>query len=175
MRKFILFGFIALLSYQFVGFFTFVELEHYFIRKQIKKAIKLSVPENQLIQFHFTTKESHKLYWVKPHEFKLNGRFYDVVHKHKSKGVWFFQCIDDSQETVLFEKLDFATANNLVNSSEQHPVHGWLKLMNDPMEPVEFFELSLLHFDIKSQKINNFGVNHYRSKYLALVAPLPVV
>ncbi len=174
-RKFILFGFIAVLSYQFVGFFTFVELEHYFIRKQIKKAIKLSVPENQLIQFHFTSKESHKLHWVKPHEFKLNGRFYDVVHKHKSKGVWFFQCIDDRQETVLFEKLDFATANNLVNSSERHPVHGWLKLMNEPMEPLPFFELSLLHFDLKSQKINDFAVNHYRSKYLALVAPPPEV
>ena len=47
-RKFLLYGFLALLSYQFVGFFTFVELEHYFIRKEIKKAIKLSVPENQL-------------------------------------------------------------------------------------------------------------------------------
>ena len=174
-RKFILFGFIALLSYQFVGFFTFVELEHYFIRKQIKKAIKLSVPENQLIQFHFTAKESHKLNWVKPHEFRLNGRFYDVIYKHKTNGVWYFQCIDDRQETVLFEKLDFATANNLINSSEQHPVHGWLKLMNEPMEPIEFYVLSLLHFDLKSEKMNDFGVNHYRSKYLALVAPPPEV
>jgi hypothetical protein len=174
-RKFILFGFIAVLSYQFVGFFTFVELEHYFIRKQIKKAIKLSVPENQLIQFHFTTKESQKLHWVKPHEFKLNGRFYDVLHKRKSNGVWFFQCIDDRQETVLFEKLDFATANNLVNSSEHHPVHGWLKLMNEPMEPIEFYVLSLLHFDLKSQNINDIEVNLYRSKYLSLVAPPPEV
>lgn len=175
MRKLILFGFIAVLSYQFVGFFTFVELEHYFVRKQIKKAIKLSVPENQLIQFHFTTKESQKLHWVKLHEFKLNGRFYDVVHKSKSNGVWFFQCIDDLQETVLFEKLDFATASNLVNSSEQHPVHGWLKLMNEPMEPLPFFELALLHFDLKSQKINDIEVNQYRSKYLSLVSPPPEV
>lgn len=175
MRKFILFGFIALLSYQFVGFFTFVELEHYFIRKQIKKAIKLSVPENQLIQFHFTAKESQKLNWVKPHEFRLNGRFYDVVQKHKSNGVWFYKCIDDRQETVLFEKLDFATADNLVNSSERHPVHGWLKLMNEPMEPLPFFELRLMHFELKSKEINGIAVNHYCSKYLALVAPPPEV
>ena len=174
-RKFILFGFIALLSYQFMGFFTFVELEHYFIRKQIKKAIKLSVPENQLIQFHFTTKESHKLHWVKPHEFKLNGRFYDVVHKHKSKGVWFFQCIDDRQETVLFEKLDFATANNLVNSSERHPVHGWLKLMNEPMEPVEFLEHQLNKFNEVQERIFDNNVSNVCKPFLIQVAPPPEV
>jgi hypothetical protein len=158
-----------------VGFFTFVELEHYFVRKQIKKAIKLSVPENQLIQFHFTTKESQKLNWVKPHEFRLNGRFYDVVHKHKANGVWYFQCIDDRQETVLFEKLDFATADNLVHSSDQHPVHGWLKLMNEPMEPLPFFELRLVILNLKTAKINNLAVNYYRSRGLALVAPPPEV
>lgn len=175
MRKFFLFGFIALLIYQFVGFFTFVELEHYFIRKQIKKAIKLSVPENQLIQFHFTTKESQKLNWVKPHEFRLNGRFYDVVHKHKSNGVWFFQCIDDRQETVLFEKLDFATANNLVNSSEQHPVHGWLKLMNEPMEPVEFFEHQLNKSKEVIESIFDNSVSNVCNPFLNKVGPPPEV
>ena len=174
-RKFILFGFIALLGYQFVGFFTFVELEHYFIRKEIKKAIKLSVPENQLIKFHFTAKESQKLNWVKPHEFRLNGRFYDVVHKQKVNGIWCFQCIDDRQETALFEKLDFATADNLVNSSDQHPVHGWLKLINEPMEPLPCFELRLKIFNLKSEKMNDLAVNHYRSKYLALIVPPPEV
>jgi hypothetical protein len=43
------------------------------------------------------------------------------------------------------------------------------------MEPVAFYVLSLLHFELKSQKINDFGVNHYFSKYLALVAPPPEV
>jgi hypothetical protein len=54
-------------------------------------------------------------------------------------------------------------------------VHGWLKLMNEPMEPIEFYVLSLLHFDLKSQNINDIEVNLYRSKYLSLVAPPPEV
>lgn len=175
MRKFILFGFIALLSYQFVGFFTFVELEHALIRKQIKKAIKFSVPEEQLISFHFTSKESAQLQWVKPHEFKLRGRYYDVIHKIKTNGIWYFKCIDDQQETALFKKLDFATASNLVNTPDQHPVHGWLKLMNEPMEPISSFEVKLLHFEIKALQLYGSTLDHYLSSFLPLLVPPPEV
>lgn len=170
-----LIGFVALLTYQFLGFFTFVEIEHFLIRKQIKKAIKLSVPENQLIKFHFTAKESQKLNWVKPHEFRLNGRFYDIVHKQKVKGVWYFQCIDDRQETALFEKLDFATADNLVNSSDQHPVHGWLKLMNEPMEPIQTFQYNYKGFDENNSLIKKGYLNLYRTRANSISAPPPEV
>jgi hypothetical protein len=172
-RKFILLSFVALLTYQFVGFFTFVEIEHFLIRKQIKKAIKLSVPENQLIKFHFTAKESQNLNWVKPHEFRLNGRFYDVLHKQKVKGVWYFQCIDDRQETALFEKLDFATADNLVNSSDQHPVHSWLKLMNEPMEPIQAFQYNYKGFDQNNSQIKKGYLNLYLTRANSIFAPPP--
>jgi len=153
-RKFLLIGFLALLCYQIIGFFTFIEIEHYLIRKEIKRAIKQAVPENQLIHFHFTPKERQKLNWVKPHEFRLNGRFYDVVHKKRINGVWHFKCIDDIHETVLFEKLAFATAANLVNSPDQHPVHGWIKLINEPMEPVQILKPLLI-------EINAFQFQNY--------------
>jgi hypothetical protein len=174
-RKFLLYGFLALLSYQFVGFFTFVELEHYFIRKEIKKAIKLSVPENQLIKFHFTAKESQKLNWVKPHEFRLNGRFYDVVHKQKVKGIWYFQCIDDIQETKLFKKLNSAVAANLVSSSEQHPVHGWLKLMNEPMEPLQAFQFTFDVFDKNNSQVQKSYLNLYLTREHSVSTPPPEV
>ena len=122
MRKFLQYGFLLLFAYQLVGFFAFFEVEHYHVRKQIKKAIKLSVPENQLIRFHFTEKESAALHWVKAHEFRLNGRFYDVVHKTKSNGIWYYQCINDIQETQLFERLSSATAQNLSDTPPAHRV-----------------------------------------------------
>ncbi len=174
-RKFMLFTFIALLTYQFVGFFTFVEIEHFLIRKQIKKAIKLSVPENQLIDFHFTVKESKKLLWLKPHEFELNGRLYDVVRKSKTHGIWHFHCIDDIQETVLFKKLDFATADNLVHSSDQHPVHGWLKLMNEPMELLQAFQFSLACFDKNNSQVQQSYLNLYLARAHSVPAPPPEV
>lgn len=132
MRKFLQIGFLVLFTYQLVGFFAFFEIEHYLIRKQIKKAIKLSVPENQLISLHFSEKESRQLKWVKPHEFRLNGRFYDVVHKQKVKGIWHYQCINDIQETKLFERLSIATAVNLTSTPPGHPAHGWIKLFQEP-------------------------------------------
>jgi hypothetical protein len=170
-----LFTFIALLTYQFVGFFTFVEIEHFLIRKQIKKAIKLSVPENQLIDFHFTLKESKKLKWLKPHEFELNGRLYDVVRKTKSRGIWYFHCIDDIQETKLFKKLNSAVAVNLVSSSEQHPVHGWLKLMNEPMEPLQAFQFTVDVFDKNNSQVQKSYLNLYLTRAYSVSTPPPQV
>jgi hypothetical protein len=47
--------------------------------------------------------------------------------------------------------------------------------MNEPMEPLPCFELRLKIFNLKSEKMNDLAVNHYRSKYLALIAPPPEV
>lgn len=168
-----LIGFLALLCYQIIGFFTFIEIEHYFIRKEIKRAIKQAVPENQLIHFHFTQKESQKLNWVKSHEFRLNGRFYDVVHKKMTNGIWHFKCIDDIQETVLFEKLAFATAENLVNSPDQHPIHGWLKLINEPMEPTQMLKPFLI--DVIGFQVQNYFYQSPKRKqpYALVLGPPP--
>lgn len=170
-----LFTFIALLVYQFVGFFSFVEIEHFLIRKQIKKAIKRSVPEHQLIDFHFTLKESKKLKWLKPHEFELNGRLYDVVRKTKSRGIWNFHCIDDIQETKLFKKLNAAVAANLVSSSEQHPVHGWLKLMNEPMEPIQAFQCAFEGLVKNNSQVQKSYLNLYLTREHSVSAPPPEV
>ena len=173
MRKYFLFAFIALLAYQFVGFFTFIEFEHFIIRKDIKKAIKLVVPDNQLICLHFTLKESKELNWVKPHEFKLKGRFYDVVHKKKVNGVWYYKCIDDKQETVLFEKLAYAIADNLVNAPERHPIHGWLKLIKEPMEPLPTFDYRCNEF-IPTRKVSpSFNRQKISQPLLFVLAPPP--
>lgn len=175
MRKIIQFGFIALFAYQLIGFFAFFEFEHYLIRKQIKKAIKLSVPENQLIQFHFTVKESAKLHWVKPHEFRLNGRFYDVVYKTKSKGVWYFKCINDIQETALFATLNTACAENLSNTPPSHPLQGWLKVLKEPMEEIsknEFINIEIVQFQKREVLPNDLYIN-YLDPYLAHSFPPP--
>ena len=76
---------LLIVTWQTIGFFTCFEWEHYHIRKDIKCALKHSVPENQLKEFDFTVKEIKNLTWIKTHEFKLNGRFYDVIKKTKTK------------------------------------------------------------------------------------------
>jgi hypothetical protein len=119
-------------TWQIVGFFTYFEWEHYHIRKDIKHALKHSVPESQLKNFDFTNKEIKNLTWIKSNEFKLNGRFYDVIERIPTKNGFHFKCIDDFQETELFEKLEESTAINLNNSSSSSPLKHWLKLLKKP-------------------------------------------
>lgn len=173
MRRFILIGLLGIFLYQLLGFFTFIEVEHYLIRKEIKKAIKHAVPEDQLICFQFTLKQSKELNWIKAHEFKLNGRFYDVVYKKKEKGIWYFKCIDDIQETVLFEKLAYATADNLVNAPDGHPIHGWLKLIKEPMEPLSTYVYNYNRFDQIIKISSPFCIQKISQPYLFVLAPPP--
>jgi hypothetical protein len=119
-------------TWQVVGFFTYFEWEHYHIRKDIKCALKHSVPENQLKNFYFTNKEIINLTWIKSNEFKLNGRFYDVISKKKTKTGYHFKCVDDHQETELFQKLEESTVINLNNTSSSSPLKHRLKLLKTP-------------------------------------------
>ena len=106
------------------------------MRKEVKHIIKHSVPETQLVHFHFTHHELHQLKWVKSHEFILNGHYYDVIHKKQDSNGCFFQCIRDDQETQLFAQLSSMTSFNLSHSGEQHPVNVWFKFISEPMEVV---------------------------------------
>jgi len=174
-RKFLQYGFLLMFAYQLVGFFAFFEIEHYFVRKQIKKAIKLSVPENQLIRFHFSEKETTHLHWVKAHEFRLNGRFYDVVHKTKNKGIWYYQCINDIQETKLFERLGSATAQNLSDTPPAHPMKSWLKVLHEPMEEISnesFLNISSLP-SRQTKELQKYPSSNYLDPYLANAFPPP--
>lgn len=133
---------LLIITWQIVGFFTYFELEHYHIRKDIKRALKQTVPENQLKNFDFTKKEVKNLTWIKSNEFKLNGRFYDVVERTSTKNGFHFKCIDDFQETQLFQNLEESTAYNLSNSSSSSPLKHWLKLLKTPYDS-DFFTIRI--------------------------------
>jgi hypothetical protein len=62
----------------------------------------------------------------------LNGRYYDVIKRIPTKNGFHFKCIDDFQETELFQKLEESTAVNLNNSSSSSPLKHWLKLLKTP-------------------------------------------
>jgi hypothetical protein len=122
------FLFLIVFIWQLAGFFIYFEFERYHVRKEIKRAIKHSLPQNEFKQFNFTIKEYNDLTWINEHEFKMNGRLYDVVKKNKSNVGFCLSCIDDIQETVLFAQLDKATAANLNNQPEKAPMKSFVKL-----------------------------------------------
>lgn len=82
------------------------------IRSDIKRAIKEGVPEDELVDFRFYTKEESwiNLEWTKPDkEFRFNNQMYDVVETHKSNDTIYFRCIHDVKESGLFQQIDQLT------------------------------------------------------------------
>jgi hypothetical protein len=140
-RKLLLYGFLGLMCYHLLGFFTYFEWKRYAINKQIKHELKHAVPDSQLIQFHFTHHEINQLKWVKSHEFILNGHYYDVLKKEKTKHGFFFHCISDDQETTLFKQLKSMTSFNLSHSGKDQPVNVWFKFLSEPMEVLQSIEI----------------------------------
>lgn len=129
MKRLFSFLFLFVFIWQLAGFFVYFEIERYHVRKDIKRAIKHSLPQNQYKQFNFTNAEFKELTWINDHEFKMNGRLYDVVKKNKSNVGFLVYCIDDIQETILFAQLDEATASNLNNQPEKAPLKSFVKLL----------------------------------------------
>ena len=162
-------------TWQIVGFFTYFEWEHYHIRKDIKRALKHSVPENQLKEFDFTSKEIKELTWVKPHEFKFNHHFYDIIEKTHTKNGFHLKCIDDIQETELFQKLEESIAYNISNSSPTSPLKNCIKLLKTPLELEEFCVLYAYRFYFSTY--TNKPIFHYRavdtSSYLGAIYTPP--
>ena len=162
MRKILSILVLLIATWQNVGFFTYFEWEQYHIRKDIKRALKHSVPENQLKNCYFTNKEIKNLTWIKSNEFKLNGRYYDVIKRIPTKSGFHFKCIDDFQETALFRKLEESTAVNLNNSSSSSPLKHWLKLLKTPfVTNFKFVEMPV----IESVKELKSAIFQYKEKY----------
>jgi len=116
-----------LMLWQIVGFYSYFKITQFKIRKEIKQVIKHSVPSNQLKVLCFSLEEQKNLIWIKSHEFKYNGRFYDVIQRIETSSGITFHCIDDRQETKLFERLTQATSYNLGHRSENNPLNQWMR------------------------------------------------
>jgi hypothetical protein len=143
------------------------------IKKEIKHAIKHSVPEGQLIRFHFSFHETQQLKWVKSHEFILNGHYYDVIHKAKNKNGYFFKCISDDQETELFSQLRSMTSYNISHSGEDQPVNVWFKFLFEPMELLHFSNGKLMECESqKTTHVKSYQKPFY-SAFLSTESPPP--
>ena len=143
------------------------------IQKDVKHAIKHSVPESQLIRFHFTFHEVNQLKWVKSHEFMLNGHYFDVIHKAKNKNGYFFKCISDDQETTLFRQLKSMTSFNMSHSRENQAVNVWFKFLSEPMELLYLSDHDYLDFE--SRKMANLKSyrESYSSSFIFIETPPP--
>ncbi|NBR14108.1 MAG: hypothetical protein EBQ94_10715 [Flavobacteriales bacterium] len=175
MKKLLSISILIVAIWQIVGFFAFFEIESFRIRKNIKTLMKHSVPLEQLHEFDFTKAELKSIVWIKSHEFKINNRYYDIVKVQHSTNKVHYWCIDDIQETVLFEKLDQSTSFNLSHSSRHSTLRYWIKLMKTHhFQNLQQFDIHNLITNHKTLHFFQYSI-YYKSFGLDKDSPPPQV
>ena len=110
MRRSFALVFLFLYLYNIAGYLAVFSVLQYRIRTEVKKMIKESVPQSELIQFAFYTSSlergDYHLQWTKENEFRHAGSMYDIVRSHISGDSTYFLCVNDVQEDHLFASLD---------------------------------------------------------------------
>lgn len=104
------------------------------IRSNIKHKIKAGVPESELAILKFSIAEVESgvagIEWIENHEFRFEGKMYDIVRTSYEGTTIIYHCINDVQEEVLFAHL-----NSLVNQAastdknSQQKTHHLLQLL----------------------------------------------
>jgi hypothetical protein len=161
------------MCYHLLGFFTYFEWKRYAIKSDVRHVLEHSIHENRLIKFHFSEHEMSQIQWKNKHEFKLEGRYYDVFKLKKSKEGVFIECISDNEETKLFSKLSTITSFNIGNLDKNQPVHVWFKFLSEPML---LTSIKTILPELKCFKEHNGHVNYCKSNselHLFIETPPP--
>jgi hypothetical protein len=132
-RRILSFLLFCIISWQLIGFVGYFEFSKFKIKKELKSLIKRGVPQKKLIAFQFNQKEIKELVWHKKHEFELDGHLYDIVYKGISKkGIHYFKCVSDDQETQLFKDLKQYVSSNLGDEKNPQPLSKFFKVVQVP-------------------------------------------
>ena len=111
---------LLIFAYNLTGHYFIFEAQQYHIKKEVKRKIKNSVSENELIilSFHPSSKEYNTIEWMGNHEFRYKGQMYDIVRQSiHADGTIKYYCINDKQEKELFANLDEHIKNH-INDNE---------------------------------------------------------
>jgi hypothetical protein len=105
-----------------------------------KTSIELLVLNNNDIENGNTD-----FYWVHSGEFKLNGRYYDVVKKVQSENLLFLYCMRDFDENRLEDELEKLLKKNSLGDKQSQ---AQINIISEPVQsensPVFLFPFMIL-------------------------------
>jgi hypothetical protein len=112
---------IIVLLYNAIGYLIVFKGVQYSVKKEIKRKIKRSVPENELFLVKVTENDidSHRdgfKFVEEEKEFVYKNKMYDVVERKTINDTIYLKCINDIQEEELFASLDQQIKQTLENS-----------------------------------------------------------
>ncbi len=131
-EKILIFFLSLLIVYSSIGTIVVFQQIKFYHKKSIRSQI-LNHNFPQLVEKLSFSKEDlnkGKLHFIEEHEFRFNGKLYDIIEKLETDDSLHFICINDTEEEKLEEKfLEFVINKN--NDSEiPLPVKQILKLLN---------------------------------------------
>jgi hypothetical protein len=112
------------------------------IRKEIKRKIKAGVPESELHILRFSNNDVKEgtagLDWKDDREFKYDGKMYDIVRITYEGNDIIYHCVNDTQEEVLFAKLNemVKDVNSKDKSAQQKTQHLLQLLIHEALQEV---------------------------------------
>lgn len=110
MKRFLALIFLFLYLYNIAGYLAVFSVLQYRVRDEMKRMLKATVQEGELIKlaFHEPSLEKglYSIQWITDDEFRFNGSMYDILRSDTSADTVYFVCINDVQEEQLFSHLD---------------------------------------------------------------------
>jgi hypothetical protein len=136
------------------GFYFAFYLQQATIKKEVKSLLKSTLDESELVKLHFdpNSDEYRKLQWLDEHEFRYDGRMYDIIKSEKDeKNNLTFHCINDIKEEQLFSNLSEQIRRHIEQNPEKNTISKILiKALN-----LEFYQAASNDDIITSHKYDH--------------------
>lgn len=105
---------------QAAGYLIVFEIQKYEIRQEIKHQIKAGVPDTELVLLKIVEGKFHPTFQrVEEHEFRYDGKMYDVVRQESHGDTTWYYCLADEKETQLFANLEELVKHGMSQNSER--------------------------------------------------------
>ena len=157
------------------GYYIVFKAEQSRIRRSIKTQIKKGVPENELHYFSLSEEEYNHLHWERAgKEFRSGNTMFDIVRMEKTSDSIHLYCINDSEETVLFAKLDELIKKKMERESGKanSPVTKVIKAMKTVYIPDVFIDYAIT-VESTPSSYSNTSRSFYSSPYIEILTPPP--
>ncbi len=98
-----------LLMFQSTGYYLYFRIQQQHIRHEIRQQIKAGIPEDELVLLKIprsVQENRDEFQRIHDHEFRYQGKMYDIIRQENHGEATWFLCISDEKETLLFARLD---------------------------------------------------------------------
>jgi hypothetical protein len=131
MRRAVSISLLLFLLLQAVGYFFVFKLQQHVIRYEIKQQIKAGVPEAELVLFKILEGKPNPAFQrVEEHEFRYDGKMYDIVRQVAHGDTSWYYCLCDEKETQLFANLDELVKQDMAgNPQHRKQIDELLRLL----------------------------------------------